>query len=30
LDTTRLREDFGIRLPDWKQALAQVLDTLPR
>ena len=30
LDTTRLLEDFRIRLPDWKQALAQVLDTSPR
>jgi dTDP-4-dehydrorhamnose reductase len=30
LDTTRLRDDFGIRLPDWKQALTQVLDTSPR
>lgn len=27
LDTTRLREDFGIDLPDWKKALEQVLDT---
>ncbi|MDR6840018.1 dTDP-4-dehydrorhamnose reductase [Pseudoxanthomonas sacheonensis] len=27
LDTTRLREKFGVRLPDWKQALTQVLDT---
>ena len=30
LDTSRLGEDFGIRLPDWKQALTQVLDTSPR
>lgn len=30
LDTTRLREDFGIDLPDWKEALEQVLDTSPR
>jgi len=30
LDTTRLREDFGIDLPDWKKALEQVLDTSPR
>jgi dTDP-4-dehydrorhamnose reductase len=29
LDTNRLREDFGIRLPNWKQALTQVLDTSP-
>lgn len=29
LDTTRLIGDFGIRLPDWKQALVQVLDTSP-
>ena len=27
LDTTRLGEEFGVRLPDWKQALTQVLDT---
>lgn len=25
LDTARLKEDFGIDLPDWKKALAQVL-----
>lgn len=30
LDTTRLKEDFGIDLPDWKKALEQVLDTSPR
>ncbi|MGH8027435.1 MAG: dTDP-4-dehydrorhamnose reductase [Pseudoxanthomonas sp.] len=30
LDTTRLREDFGVDLPDWKLALEQVLDTSPR
>ena len=30
LDTTRLREDFGVDLPNWKQALMQVLDTSPR
>lgn len=30
LDTTRLKEDFGIDLPDWKEALGQVLDTSPR
>lgn len=30
LDTTRLEEDFGIDLPDWKKALEQVLDTSPR
>ena len=30
LDTRRLGEGFGIRLPDWKQALTQVLDTSPR
>jgi len=29
LDTTRLREGFGIDLPDWKKALQQVLDTSP-
>ncbi|HET6783916.1 MAG TPA: dTDP-4-dehydrorhamnose reductase [Pseudoxanthomonas sp.] len=30
LDTTRLKEAFGIDLPDWKKALEQVLDTSPR
>lgn len=30
LDTTLLKEDFGIDLPDWKKALEQVLDTSPR
>jgi dTDP-4-dehydrorhamnose reductase len=26
LDTSRLRADFEVELPDWRQALAQVLD----
>lgn len=28
LDTTRLRRDFAIDLPDWREGLAQVLDEL--
>ncbi len=28
LDTTRLQRDFGIVVPDWKQALSAVLDEL--
>jgi dTDP-4-dehydrorhamnose reductase len=27
LDTSRLQADFGVELPDWRQALAQVFDT---
>ena len=27
LDTSTLREDFGLSLPDWRQALARVLDS---
>ena len=25
LDTTRLREDFGLALPDWREAVKQVI-----
>jgi dTDP-4-dehydrorhamnose reductase len=28
LDTTRLRETFGLRLPDWRQGLQHVLTQL--
>lgn len=30
LDTARLRADFGIALPDWRIALAEVMDRLAR
>ena len=30
LDTDRLQADFGITLPDWKEALSAVLDELAR
>ena len=28
LDTTRLRADFGVALPDWRAALGGVLDAM--
>jgi dTDP-4-dehydrorhamnose reductase len=28
LDTTRLRETFGIHLPDWKQGMSFLLDQI--
>lgn len=28
LDTSRLEHDFGVALPDWRQALARVIDEL--
>ncbi|MCD9031655.1 dTDP-4-dehydrorhamnose reductase [Luteimonas sp. Y-2-2-4F] len=30
LDTTSLQRDFGVALPDWREGLAGVLDTLAR
>lgn len=30
LDTTRLREDFGIALPDWREALKRVIGGMDR
>ena len=29
LDTARLQQDFGIRLPDWREGLGQALDDAP-
>ena len=30
LDTTKVRRDFGIELPDWREGLGHVLDALER
>ncbi|RYZ71414.1 MAG: dTDP-4-dehydrorhamnose reductase [Lysobacteraceae bacterium] len=29
MDTSQLRRDFGVELPDWRQALGAVLDSTP-
>ena len=30
LDTTKVRRDFGIELPGWREGLGHVLDALER
>ena len=30
LDCTAIERDLGLRLPDWRQSLAEVIERLPR